>query len=49
MFSIQHSGSVMGRKGTPFPYLHFIAKHSPTSDCYNTIGKVTQPLSGAQT
>ena len=25
----------MGRKGTPFPHLQFMAKSVPTSDCYN--------------
>ena len=41
--------SVIGRKGTPFPHLQFIAQSVPPPQIVITLGKGTRPLSGAQT
>jgi len=40
---------VMGRKGTPFPHLQFMAQSVPPPQIVIMLGKGTRPLSEAQT
>jgi len=39
----------MGRKGTPFPRLQFMAQSVPPPQIVTMLEKGTQPQSGAQT
>jgi len=39
----------MGRKGTPFPHLQFMAQSVPPPQIVIMLGKGTRPLSGAET
>jgi len=39
----------MGRKGTPFPHLQFMAQSVPPPQIVIMLGKGTRPLLGAQT
>jgi len=39
----------MGRKGTPFPHLHFTTQSAPPPQIVIMLGKGMRPLSGAQT
>jgi len=38
----------MGRKGTPFLYIQFMAQSVPPPQIVIMLGKGTRPLSGAQ-
>jgi len=38
--------SVVGRKGTPFPHLQFMAQSDPSPQIVIMLGKGTRPLSG---